>query len=202
MSRWENECICGSNSAGLSPDLVPDFSKGFTFPGSTALVEEEGSISHLRLSLENMAYLKIKFQSSKRALRNQLAPKLHFTDGEIESRNIMTFPSITCQYICNWISARGWGEAYKLVHWGLSLRGHRCPGIWCRQDTFQVEREENKTANPFLDQLWQEETEAAWGGREVVCLLSTETIWLSLLLFRHQHSQISSKWKHFEKKPL
>ena len=108
-SRWENECMCGNNSANLSPDLVPDFSKGFTFPGSTTLVEEEGSISHLSLSLENMAYLKIKFQSSKRALRNQLAPKLHFTDGEIESRNTMTFPSITCQYICNWISARGRG---------------------------------------------------------------------------------------------
>ena len=91
----------GNNSASLSPDLVPDFSKGFTFTGSTALVEEEGSISHLNLSLENMAYVKIKFQSSKRALRNQLAPKLHFTDGEIESRNIMTLPSITCQYICN-----------------------------------------------------------------------------------------------------
>lgn len=172
MSRWENECMCGNNSASLSPDLVPDFSKGFTFPGSTALVEEEGSISHLRLSLENMAYLKIKFQSSKRALRNQLAPKLHFTDGEIESRNIMTFPSITCQYICNWISTRGRGEAYKLVHWGLSLRGHRCPGIWCRQDTFQVEREENKTANPFLDQLWQEEQRLPREGeRWCVCLL-------------------------------
>lgn len=50
--------MCGNNSANLSPDLVPDFSKGFTFPGSTALAEEEGSISHLNLSLVNMAYLK------------------------------------------------------------------------------------------------------------------------------------------------
>ena len=50
--------MCGNNSANLSPDLVPDFSKGFTFPGSTALAEEEGSISHLSLSLVNTAYLK------------------------------------------------------------------------------------------------------------------------------------------------
>lgn len=51
------------NCASPSPDLGPAFSKGFSAPDSTALAEEEGSFSHLSLSLENMAHLKIKFQS-------------------------------------------------------------------------------------------------------------------------------------------
>lgn len=47
------------------PTLVLTLSdfKSFSFPDSTALAEEEGSFSHLSLSLENTAHLKTKFRS-------------------------------------------------------------------------------------------------------------------------------------------